>query len=701
MLQIPDLDDITYEQLLQGAIHKIPLLTKEWTDFNRHDPGITTLETYAWLADMLNYYMNATGNVHILKYMKLLGITELPGCASQAWVCVETDEEEITLTEGFPIYAGNKCFVCENTTTVAQNRFCLLLYETDGRISDLTSFAGEDGSYARVFPAGSRKEESLYLGFEKALKEDARIFVTIREYPQRSGIPDDFSLSTLKAECFDGKRWVPVEMISDRTNGLLRSGVMTFHIPFVMSAYSAEGVPEGFYLKLTVTDNHYDIAPEIGKIFTDPVKMIQKKEWGKRLSHRYAGEPFAYGTMHYVSPDDQIMVGVCVDEKLGYYRIVNSFQEESGEVFVDYENNLLTFSKESQPEEGCLVDVFLVKESMLANFEAGITDGCANQQIPFFVKDPYEVHILLAEEKEDGAYYQHWDYVPSLEQASYEDRVFTYDRESNSLMFGDGIHGMVPESGRIVCISECSLSDYEEGNVRAGEIKRVEDFRAGEFRAYNTAMATGARGMDSIEKMQERLESKVMEQNRVVSPSDYENLIRNIPGLMIRGAKVVSAKEYCKNHGIAYKPYDTYVVVCPRSMKPKEKLGTKYHDYICNYLEQYRMLNTRVKVVGPVFGCVNVSGRIRIIGKSYEVKERVEKFLRDYIEKRQKDCCFGAELSYGDIFMQLENLDDVACVEELHLSMGSEMGRKSDKGDIILNSDCLPYVGELEFEYKE
>ena len=51
--------------------------------------------------------------------------------------------------------------------------------------------------------------------------------------------------------------------------------------------------------------------------------------------------------------------------------------------------------------------------------------------------------------------------------------------------------------------------------------------------------------------------------------------------------------------------------------------------------------------------------------------------------------------------MQLETLDHVETVEELHLSLGGEMGRKNDKGDILLNSDCLPYVGDLEFEYKE
>ena len=115
MLQIPELDDISYEQLLQGAIHKIPMLTDEWTDFNHHDPGITTLEIYTWLTDMLHYYMNATGKIHIQKYMKLLGVEERPGRAAQAWVCLETESEGGTrrIPRGFPVYAGPKCFLCQ------------------------------------------------------------------------------------------------------------------------------------------------------------------------------------------------------------------------------------------------------------------------------------------------------------------------------------------------------------------------------------------------------------------------------------------------------------------------------------------------------------------------------------------------------------------------------------------------------------
>ena len=64
-------------------------MTEEWTDFNHHDPGITVLQMYAWLTDMLDYYMSATGDVHVEKYLKLLGVEPKEGCPAGGYVVVE------------------------------------------------------------------------------------------------------------------------------------------------------------------------------------------------------------------------------------------------------------------------------------------------------------------------------------------------------------------------------------------------------------------------------------------------------------------------------------------------------------------------------------------------------------------------------------------------------------------------------------
>ena len=49
MLKVPRLDDLSYEQMIQRAVSRIPAMTDQWTDFNNHDPGITVLQAYAWL----------------------------------------------------------------------------------------------------------------------------------------------------------------------------------------------------------------------------------------------------------------------------------------------------------------------------------------------------------------------------------------------------------------------------------------------------------------------------------------------------------------------------------------------------------------------------------------------------------------------------------------------------------------------------
>ncbi|MCI6552181.1 MAG: hypothetical protein MR430_01350 [Lachnospiraceae bacterium] len=705
MLQIPELDDISYEQLLQGAIHKIPMLTDEWTDFNHHDPGITTLEIYTWLTDMLHYYMNATGKIHIQKYMKLLGVEELPGKAAEAWVCLEAGSERGThrIPKGFPVYAGPKCFLCEEEVEISGNRLRSLIYQGQEGAVDLTTFAGEDGSYARVFGAAGEaaSEEALYFGFEKPLSGEVRLFITVRENPARRSLPENFSLSRLCFYAYDGSRWAAVQTVSDGTNGLLRSGVFTLKAEKPTAVFSGSNISPGYYLKAVLEENYYDVPPELGKCFLNPVRVVQKEELCSSLSIQIQQDKNRYEIPYYVSQGDRIEVAVWEEERQAY-RICCSYESgrEDG-CRVDYEKREIVFSETGLPPAGTVIEVFLVEEEFVPQRQAGITDGCAGQELELALDHPYELELLLESGLGEGRYYTHWSQVRDLEKAGCEDCVFYFDQEKNSIRFGDGIHGRVPDRGCIVKAGRCSISSYEEGNVRAGEIRQIRDRSYGDIRAFNAAMAAGGRAEDSLQKMQKRFEEKVLEQSRIVSPGDYEKMVKEIPGLLIRGARIVAAQEYCRNHGLTYKPYDTYLVVCPAAMRHGDRLSVRYQEYICDYLERYRMLNTRVRVVPPAYGGINISGSICLAGSRQTAREEIRLFFRDYLREKEMSCEFGAVISYGDIFMQLESMAIVERVEELHLSLGGEMGRRTEKGDILLNSDCLPYLGDVDFEYKE
>lgn len=72
-LTLPNLDDRRWTDLVEDGIAQIPRYAPEWTDYNLHDPGITFIDLYAWLAEMTNYRLNRVPPRHRLKFLELLG----------------------------------------------------------------------------------------------------------------------------------------------------------------------------------------------------------------------------------------------------------------------------------------------------------------------------------------------------------------------------------------------------------------------------------------------------------------------------------------------------------------------------------------------------------------------------------------------------------------------------------------------------
>jgi len=69
-----DLDDVSFQQLVDEAIKKISKVSNQWTNYNLSDPGITLLELFAFLADNQIYVLNKITKNHYIKFLKLLGI---------------------------------------------------------------------------------------------------------------------------------------------------------------------------------------------------------------------------------------------------------------------------------------------------------------------------------------------------------------------------------------------------------------------------------------------------------------------------------------------------------------------------------------------------------------------------------------------------------------------------------------------------
>jgi hypothetical protein len=73
-LPIPNLDNLKFEELLEEAKSLIPVYAPEWTNYNLSDPGISLVEIFAWLSEMVNYRVDQVTEENQRSFLKLLGI---------------------------------------------------------------------------------------------------------------------------------------------------------------------------------------------------------------------------------------------------------------------------------------------------------------------------------------------------------------------------------------------------------------------------------------------------------------------------------------------------------------------------------------------------------------------------------------------------------------------------------------------------
>jgi hypothetical protein len=71
-LPLPRLDDRTFADLVDELRALIPTYNPEWTNYNPSDPGITLIELFAWLAEMLIYRADQVPDRHRLVFLRLL-----------------------------------------------------------------------------------------------------------------------------------------------------------------------------------------------------------------------------------------------------------------------------------------------------------------------------------------------------------------------------------------------------------------------------------------------------------------------------------------------------------------------------------------------------------------------------------------------------------------------------------------------------
>src|SRR5436190_21107543 len=83
-LPTPSLDDRHFQDIVDQAKHLIPHYCPEWTDHNVSDPGVTLIELFAWMTDILLYRLNEVPERDFLQFLDLIGARPRPAVPAQA-----------------------------------------------------------------------------------------------------------------------------------------------------------------------------------------------------------------------------------------------------------------------------------------------------------------------------------------------------------------------------------------------------------------------------------------------------------------------------------------------------------------------------------------------------------------------------------------------------------------------------------------
>ena len=259
-LPTPDLDDRRFQDLVNDAKRMVMRRCPEWTDHNVSDPGVTLIETFAFMTDQLMFRLNRVPDRLYLKFLDLIGLTMVPPVPAEAPVTFWLSSPAaapLTISAGTqagtPRTETSESITFATTADLAVVPVALSNVLTLEEGGEAFTDCGDELAQGRPFPVFGRKPvpgDAFYLGLSEAAP---RCAIRLDFHGRLDGVGVDPTWPPLAWEAYDGQNWVDCEVSTDETGGLNRSGQVTLHLPADHSA-SVVGGLRGGWLRARVTE---------------------------------------------------------------------------------------------------------------------------------------------------------------------------------------------------------------------------------------------------------------------------------------------------------------------------------------------------------------------------------------------------------------------------------------------------------------
>lgn len=643
---LPQIDDRQFESLLAEVRTRIPRYTPEWTDLNDNEPGITMLQVFAWLAEMLTYRMNKVPELSYIKFLQLVGI-ELqpaePALAEITFPVLTTHPQPFVIVPPRTQVAaeapeGGPPIIFEtDRAVVALTAKLASIISVDGPLSsDVTK---DNDEAAQGFePFGTAADDNaLMLGFDfasefPAVELDLAVTAaTDGAAPRvlRCGLPDaaSFPSARIKWECWDGTLWRPLTLLNDGTLGFTRSGHVTLRTPaktLVKSGIPA-GSPPRFWIRARLENSQYERPPRLLAIRTSTAAARQAETIGDEVLDGSNGSP------------NQVFRLSAAPVLAGSLRL----EIDEGEGFEPWQSVDDLFG--SGPDSH---DYVLNRTTGEIRFGDGI-----NGAIP------------VANAANPGA-----------------------NVVAREYRFGGGKLGNVP-AGAIKTVVT-SIDGLDDANVA------------------NLLAANSGRDEETLAEAKKRAPRTIKSRCRAVTAEDFETLAMQAATIRRAKALPLSHPDF---PGVKV-PGVVTVIVVPDSDDacPVPSEGTL--RTVCAYLDMRRLLTTELYVVAPTYRHVEIHAEVVVEDTAdlAEVQQNVEQTLLEYFNPvRGGDddggWSFGAPILFSRVNQRVFTVAGVHSITRLTIFVdGDEIPACTDvqigAGELACSEQ---HVVQVQYEFEE
>jgi predicted phage baseplate assembly protein len=566
VLPAPKLDDRTFQDLVNETKRLIPRYCPEWTDHNVSDPGVTMIELFAYMVDILLYRLNRVPERNYIKWLEMLGLKLLPPKPARTDLTFYLSGPQPNTVE---IPAGTEIATLRTeqqnaitfSTDYTRNVYVPHLAELQTKrgaapYSDYMQVLLNPSLNLGIFQDPPQPNDALYFGYHEDLSGHIlRLTLEIPEIEGTGVIPEDPPIAW---EFWDGDNWLRAYREADTTRALNQNGEVILHIPYQAKPRDIDG-HNLFWIRLRAT------SPE-----------EQRKQRG------YSAAP----RIHDV-----------VTESLG--GIVPASQVES------INNEVLGRSNNTRGQEWKLSYSPVLERTPGEHLEVEGERGeweVWQEVEDFGASGPDDLHYTL--DSLTGMI----RFGPAIRDAA-----------------GRELHyGAVPATGRQLRFTRYRTGGGEKGNVGKGTVNVLKTTVPFVANVTNGGPAIGGEDAETLEMLMVRGPQMLRARSRAVTTEDYEHLAMQATPEISRARCIPPTPEdIASGRGVIK------VLLVPASSKTDEaippaelRLGERALEEVMAFINQRRMVTTQVQLESPAFRYVSVE--VDVIARKRANKESLD-----------------------------------------------------------------------------